>query len=754
MTPLVAAEDIPPAPVLAVPEALLSMQLQPGFVIENVAAEPEVFSPVAMSFDGNGRMWVAEMNTFMPDLDGNNEEIPKGNIAILEDTNGDGKVDTRKVFLNDLILPRTIVLVKGGILYADQTQLYFAEVLAGDKVGVREVIDPTYAQGGSVEHKPNGMLFGLDNWYYNAKSDRRYKILPLDGELPQGAAEIYRNRYWKMASATTEYRGQWGMSMDDYGRLFHNWNSAPAQGEYLRPNSLNKNPGLVQEIKAQSIGSNQIYPARINPGVNRAYLPETLVATGPNKGKLINFTAASGSVVYRGDQFPTEFYGVAFTPEPAANLISARRIIEEQGQFRGEEIYPQDEILASTDERFRPVNLYTAPDGSLYILDMYHGVIQHKEYLTSYLRQQAEDRKLHKHNSSLGRIYRLRWAANPLAPRPQLEGKSAAQWVPYLAHANGWYRDTARRLIIQQNDKSVAEAITRLVQQSRDHRAQINALWTLEGLNAVNANSIRAGLHSSHPKVQVSAIALLAYLPKTAQQQFAPRLKALAKSDYEVALQIALSAGELKIDSSLALIKTVLSIYRDQPLINQALVNQAIVSGIAGREQELKAFLGADANQELIALLDLVGKQKIIETNVNKLVTQEQNQYYRGQALFDGRAACFGCHGKQGQGMEGMAPPLAQSEWVTGKPERLIKILLHGLNGPITVNGVHYQLPMMMPGLGVNPSFNDQDTADIATYIRNNWGNVAQAISADDIANIRAQTANRTQPYTAGELGE
>jgi mono/diheme cytochrome c family protein len=318
-----------------------------------------------------------------------------------------------------------------------------------------------------------------------------------------------------------------------------------------------------------------------------------------------------------------------------------------------------------------------------------------------------------------------------------------------LAHANGWYRDTARRLIIQQNDKSVTEAITRLVQQSRDHRAQINSLWTLEGLNAVNANSIRAGLHASHPKVQISAIALLMHLSKAEQQQFAPRLTELAKSDYEVALQIALSAGELKIDSSLALIKTLLANYGDQPLINQA-----VVSGIAGREQVLKTFLGADASQELIALLDLVGKQKIIESNFNNLVTQQQNQYYRGQALFDGRAACFGCHGKQGQGIDGMAPPLAPSEWVSGEPDRLIKVLLHGLNGPITVNGVDYQLPMVMPGIGANPGFSDQDNADIATYIRNNWGNAAEAISADDVAKVRAQTAKRNQPYTASELGQ
>ena len=156
-----------------------------------------------------------------------------------------------------------------------------------------------------------------------------------------------------------------------------------------------------------------MYPIRINPGVNRGYLPDTLIAEGPNKGKLANFTAASGNQVYRGDQFPTEYYGLSFIPEPAANLISVRRIIEQQGVLTGKELFAQQEIIASTDERFRPVNLNTAPDGSLYIVDMYHGIIQHKEFLTTYLRKQAEQRGLDKHNSAMGRIYRLRWQANP-----------------------------------------------------------------------------------------------------------------------------------------------------------------------------------------------------------------------------------------------------------------------------------------------------------------------------------------------------
>ena len=215
MTDPIPGEKIPPAPPLTVTQALDTFKLQEGFVLDNVAAEPYVFSPIATVFDGNGRMWVSEMTTFMPDVEGNGEEMPQGNIAVLADTNGDGKIDKRTVLLDDVILPRTVALVEGGIFYADLRQLYFAEVLPGDKLGVHEVVDPTYAEGGNVEHKTNTMLYHMDNWYYNAKSDKRYQTLPHSAPIPTGSTEIYRNKYWKLVRSKTEMRGQWGMSMDD-----------------------------------------------------------------------------------------------------------------------------------------------------------------------------------------------------------------------------------------------------------------------------------------------------------------------------------------------------------------------------------------------------------------------------------------------------------------------------------------------------------------------------------------------------------
>lgn len=743
------AEQGAAAPVLMVEDALSSIEVAPGFVVENVAVEPDVFSPVALAFDGDGRMWVAEMTTFMPNLDGDGEEIPKGNIAILEDTNNDGKVDKRTIFLDDIILPRTISMVKGGIVYADQESLYFAEVKQGDKLGIREIIDPTYAKGGSVEHKPNSMLYGLDNWYYNAKSDRRYKFLPLDAEIPKQSKEIYRNKFWKVVLAKTEFRGQWGLSVDDYGRLFHNWNSAPAQGEYLRPNALMKNPELRYKIKANSIGGNRVYPIRENYGVNRGYLPDILVSEGTEKGELVNFTAASGNVVYRGDQFPEHYYGVSFTPEPAANLISAREIIEQEGKFIGKELYQQSEILASTDERFRPVNLYTAPDGTLYIIDMYHGVIQHKEFITPYLREQAKSRGLDKLNTTMGRIYRLRWQDRKLGETPKLSTKSPAELVPYLTHTNGWWRDISRRLIVQANDKSVVDKITSIVIESDDHRAKINALWTLEGLNAINLKVIHAGLYAKHPKVQISAIALSTALNSEDQQKVSQRLSELAQREYQVALQIALTAGELKTDNAFELINVVLAKYEHSPH-----VQRAVISGISGRDKALKAFLGEQASPSFISLLDQIGQQKIIPSNIRGLLTSEQRFYRKGQVLFEGRAACIGCHGKNGEGLEGMAPPLANSEWVIGNPERLIKILLHGLSGPITVSNKAYDLPMVMPGLGQNNTFSDKDLANIATYIRNNWGNEASVITDEFVTEIRKKTMEQSVPYKASELSK
>ncbi|KAA9134231.1 c-type cytochrome [Marinihelvus fidelis] len=751
MRDVIPRHEIPGAPILTVAQALEAFQVQKGFVVEPVVSEPDVFNPVAMAFDASGRMWVAEMTTYMPDVHGSGEMKPDGNIALLEDTDGDGAVDRRTVLLDNVLLPRTVAVVDGGIFYADHESLYFAEVLEADgqvRLGRHDVVDPTYASGGNVEHKPNTMLYGIDGWYYNAKSDRRYRVLPLGAEVPAGAEEIYRNTDWKVVRAGTDYRGQWGLSMDDYGRLYHNGNSSPIHGEYLLPGALLKNPGYWPDMPAHPIGDNFVFPARINPGVNRGYLEGTLVADGPDRGKLVSFTAASGSLVYRGSNFPAAYYGMGLTPEPAANLVSARRIIEANGELRGEALFPGQELLASTDERFRPVNLYNAPDGTVYILDMYHGIIQHRDFLTRYLADQIRDRELDHGNNTMGRVYRLRWAENRAAPVPDLDALDSASLVPYLAHANAWQRDTARRLLVERQASSVANAIRALMAGSDHSVALVNALWTLHGLGAVDIDTVRRYMRDADHHVAMAAAAVGEALPASDHAAYHQSLRAMANAGYPRALQAAVSVAA--IDGGADVSRLVLDAHIDRPY-----TREAVVSGLGDDAAAfVEAIGGAYPDPVFMDMLDRLGENRQQASNRDRLSPAGQRRYDRGQALYAGQGACAGCHGPHGNGMPGLGPTFWDSGWVYDR-DRLVRVLLHGLAGPIWVGQDFWNTAAVMPGYATNDAISDEDLAAMATYIRNSWGNAmdsGDAVTESDIEKVRAQTQGRVEPFRATDF--
>jgi putative membrane-bound dehydrogenase-like protein len=751
MKDVIPKEEVPPAPILSVADALNGMRLQKGFVLENIVSEPNVFNPVAAAFDADGRMWICEMTRYMPDIYGNGEELPEGNIVVLEDTTGDGVIDKRTVFLNDIVLPRTISLVKGGIVYADHTQLYFTEVLPDLTPGIREVIDPNYAKGGSLEHKTNTMLYGFDNWYYNAKSDKKYQFLPLNVALPGRSKELYRNKYWKAVLAKTDYRGQWGLSTDDYGRLYHNGNSSPIQGEYLRPGALLKNTEFYSRMKAKSIGTNRVFPSRINPGVNRGYLEGTLVENGDNKGKLKNFTAASGSLVYRGNNFPNSFYGMAITPEPAGNLISARYIVESEGELSGELVYPKDELLTSSDERFRPVNLFNAPDGSVYILDMYHGILQHKKFVTTYLNKQVTSRDLDKNNNTMGRIYRLRWKNNPLQPSAKLQNLSALQLVPYLGGINGWERDTARRLIVEKNDLSVVGSIENLIKHSTNDVTIINALWTLYSLNTVSEHIVFHALNIDSLKVQVAALGVAELMPVSAHNKLLSAMPSLINKHHDLALEAALLIGIFNSEAkAFSLVKLILDKYKKLPL-----TREAVVSGLRDKVPLFMESIGGNyPDADLMYIVNNLGKNPAQITNRAQLSKQGQVAYDLGKQLYNGEAACFGCHGVNGNGVSALGPTFIKSEWVESE-NILAKVMLHGLMGRINMGWQQWNTSAVMPGFSSNKALKDKDLAAIATYIRNSWGNTLDTgaeLSSDVFTKVRGQTKTRTTPYVQKEL--
>ena len=738
MEPVVPANLIPPAPVLSPEQELKTFQLAPGFAIEAFATEPLVEKPIALDFDPAGRAWVVEMIGYMMDLDGKDEKVPQGRIVVLEDTNQDGKADKRTVFLEKILLPRAVAVYPDGILYLDDHDLRWIKRDGLKPVGESIVAAPKFIEAGNVEHKVNGLVRNLDNWHYNAKSGKRVRR---DGDK------------WLVES--TPFRGQWGIAQDNYGRLYHNNNSTFLFGDFLAPNLLAGNPGVNLKVNdASQLGPNHTYPARVTPGVNRAYIQKSNGYSSdtldPKTFKLLLTTASAGPTIYRGTNFPREWQGRGFTPESVVQLVKAIEIEESGSKLTGSHPLGKIEFLTSTDERFRPVNMYNAPDGSLLVLDMYHGIIQDRFFMTSYLRQQYASRKLDGPATGQGRIWRITAKTGKLEKIVNAETMKAEDLVKQLAHPNGWHRDIAQRELVNRKDFSIVPMLMKLTGINEHPLAQIHALWTLEGLGKLDAAAVAQALKASDPKVTVSALWAASKLPEAEIKKLSSVLLAFAPKNDEQNIYLARVLGPLGTQEAFARLHKLLEENAKNPLIKAA-----AFAGLDHHETAFKSQIdGKYKDKTFLAWLDQgaasAGKAAVSGSG---LKGEHLASFERGKAHYSGAAACFGCHGASGEGVPNLGPPLDESEYVTESPERLVKILLHGLTGPITVAGIEYKPTADMPGLMQNPLMKDADIADIATYIRHEWSNKASMVPVDTVTKVRKDTASRTgSPYRAEDL--
>ena len=555
--------DEGPSPAKTPTEEQTTFQLEPGLSIQLVASEPMVEDPVVMTFDENGRLWVVEMRGFMPDVDGNGEEKRVGRVSVLEDTNGDGQMDVSKVYIDSLVMPRAIALVPGGALIAENGALWLTQDLNGDlKADTKTLVDAQYAASGLPEHAPNGLWRSMDNWLYNAKARVRYRMV-------DGNAASHSPAKWERDS--TEFRGQWGISHDDKGRLYYNYNWSQLHADLVPPNYLsrNKNYKPTTGIDYGLTIDRRVYPIRPNPAVNRGYIPGTL----DKEGRLLEFTAACSPLVYRGTALPTPYYGNVFVCEPAGNLVK-RNVVEEKGLLiAAHDPHPGTEFLASTDERFRPVHMATGPDGALYIADMYRGLIQHKAYVTPYLKEQSLARDLVK-PINRGRIWRIvpqNWKAHKTK---KLSEASPDELVAELSNSDGWHRDMAQRLLIERNNKKIGAALTNMALKGESQLGRFHALWTLDGLKLSNPTMLFGLLTDPNALVSATALRLLEPFAKT-DKTIRAKLGTQLLSRWEQApieqiLQMTFAAGVLERSASQQLLANIVGRYGESALIRDA----------------------------------------------------------------------------------------------------------------------------------------------------------------------------------------
>jgi len=727
-----AAVNLNASPVVSPAESIGKMQIEDGFAVQLVAAEPLVNAPVALTFDAKGRMWVVEMTGYMPDTVGTGEDIPNGKIVILEDKNKDGVADERKEFLNSLVLPRAICLIENGILVAEPPRLWYYEI-NNDQPGKKVLVDEKYAEGGNVEHQPNGLYRAMDNWIYNAKSSKRY-----------------RKRGDKWDIEPTHFRGQWGISQDNYGRLYYNTNSENLLGDYFSPGfgAKNKNQRGVAGFNEKLVADNKVYPIRPTPGVNRGYMEGIL----DESKHLVNFTAACAPLVYRGDLFAPAYQGNVFVAEPSANLIK-RNLIDEKGYvLDGRQAYQGKEFLASVDERFRPVSLYNAPDGALYVVDMYRGIIQHKTYLTSYLKGEIGKRELTQ-PLACGRIYKV--VPQKKKVKTATLPNEPAKLVKLLADDNGWVRDNAQQMLIDAKSVQIIPALQKIVKESKNPLQVMHALWTLEGLGTLQTEEVVALLKQSVWPVRMQALSVLpSVLDKNTYTQYVPVLEQMvAQNDSLAAPYVAFAASYIQPydkEAACNLLQQVVKKYPDNKY-----VADAVISNLQGSEEIYgKEIAAVVPNADLAINKRLQG----VVTNIRNAQANRDpkvllKEYPKGVALFS--SVCQTCHGPDGNGVKSLAPPLNQSEWVTGDKDRLISIVLFGLTGPVSVNGHLYKAPEIngdMPGIGYSQELSSEDIAQLLSFIRKSWRNDAEKISTEEVAKVRQKLKTRRNAFTVAEL--
>ncbi|MFI5156160.1 MAG: c-type cytochrome [Chitinophagales bacterium] len=688
----------PPVTPLSPQESMRRVQLPPGFHMELVASEPMIQEPIAIAWDGNGRMYVAEMNTYMLNADAEGEYAQTSRIKLLVDTNMDGKMDKYTIYADSLLLPRAILAV-GNQLFVQETNrqhiLSFRDTNGDGIADEKKVVFHNDAiDSRNLEHQNGGLYWNLDNWIYPTRDNLRYKL---------------KNGVLVSDTLIDNMIGQWGITSDNFGRLYYS----------------EAGPGLpaVQIEQMPAYGALNFKDQYTEDFTIPWPIIGTVDAQGgenalrPEDNTLNKFTSGCGQSIFRGDRLPGDMVGDYFIPEPVGRIIKRGKVTDKNGKIYIADAYKEQDWLASADMNFRPINTYTGPDGCFYIVDMYHGIIQESEWTKpdSYLGKMIAKKGLFK-NRGMGRIYRI--VHDDLKPdetRPAMLDESGERLLSHFYSPNGWWRDNAQKEIIVRQDKSLVPTLKALAignknatGQQAGQLARIHALWTLEGLGAIDKSVLYKALEDSDAQLRKAAIWIGEIFIRKNDQEFIARL------------------GKLQNDPSPdVLVQLSLSLRTNPSPKAQEIVKYLLANNPENEMMQYSFTVFTEAQKNLEA------ERK----RTSNLSPEERDLVSRGSTIF--HQLCATCHGADGRGVviggKGMpAPPLAGSPRVKGDKIMNIQILFDGLKGPI--DGKNY--PDMMPSMAKN---DDQWIASVISYVRNSGdlGNNASVVTPQEVKYVR-----------------
>lgn len=573
-------------------KALDSFKVEPGMRIELMVSEPLVIDPVAIAFDENRHMYVVEDRGY-PDPAEGGLPTKLGRVALLKDTNGDGKYDKRTEFATGLTYPNGILPWKGGVFITCSPDIFYFKDTDGDGIAdVKKVSLTGFFATQTAQIRMAYPTLGLDGWIYVTAGLNGGNIT--SPEHPERPAVSYTQADGRFNPETLEFqvtggKSQFGLTFDTYGRRFGSSNRHPVMNMVIEPWHLKRNSNLLFNESVQNVSKVEaeavVYP--ISRSVTSAdFIPKLI-----GRSHAGTFTAASGLLVYNGTALSPTHQGNVFICESAQNLVQ-RQVMKPDGvSFRTELPYIEREFVSSTDEWFRPVSLQHGPEGALYIVDMHRKVIDHPSYVPEEARG-GLDWESGKTDGRIYRVVREGFKDSEANNRPKLSSRSSiAQLVTALSSAEEWDRSTAHRLLLERRDMASTALLRKTATVSSRPEARARALWLLHSLGTLDIATEKKALTDKVAGVREQAVFLAEGLSKQHPELIQTLVSAAGDEAIRVRFNSALVLGSLYGPGVVqALAKVAAKDGADR------WVRAAVLSGIEKRMPEFLSALREQAN--------------------------------------------------------------------------------------------------------------------------------------------------------------
>ena len=674
-------------------DALKKLKVPPGYKIELFAAEKEfvdLANPVQLSFDNRGRLWVATMPSYPHYKPGDSK--PNDKIIILEDTDRDGKADKQTTFADSLHLPVGFEIAPEGVYVSQGTNLMlFTDKDGDDKADKREILLSGFDDH-DTHHAHSAYAADPSGAIYMAEG----VFLHTSVETPYGPVRGTNGGFYRYnparkhleRTAQLSIPNPWGIAFDDWGQNFFAETSGP-DVRWMMPGSIKPRYGVATHKSMNLIEEKH----KVRP--------------------------TSGLEFVSSRHFPDEVQGDLLINNTIGFLGTKQHMLVDDGT--GYKSKHRLDLVQSEDKNFRPVDMEFAPDGSLYIVDWHNILIGHMQHNA---RDPLRD---HVH----GRIYRVTYPSRPLVEPARVAGAEISELLDNLKLPEFRTRYRTRRELRGRDPEEVLPQLRNWVanlnieDEKYDHHL-LEALWVSWGLNRVDENILHQVMQSRDYRARAAAVRVLRYSGHQIKNQPDLLKRAAGDEHGRVRLEAIVAASWLDKEAGMPILEEAGKHPLDEWMIHAYETARAHLEGKSVREK----------------------KEEEITTH---LKGEERELYIRGKEIYAREGFCITCHQPDGRGLSASGfPPLTDTPWVVGSEERLIKLVLKGLQGPLTVQKVRY--PGQVPMTPFEGMLKDEEVAAVLTYVRNSFGNKASAISPEKVKQVRQATRDKKGFYSPDEL--